>query len=74
MGVGGRALAYDPSGTALDRLVRMQDREFGQGAGDVYREELALLRAEVARLRAELASAENCYYWRRNDCTPNDSE
>ena len=41
------------------------------------REELARLRGlevEVVRLRAELASAENCYHWRRNQCTPNDSE
>lgn len=36
--------------------------------------EIERLRAEVERLRAELASAESCYHWRRNDCSPNDSE
>lgn len=36
--------------------------------------EVERLRAEVERLRADVASAENCYHWRRNDCTPNDSE
>lgn len=29
---------------------------------------------EIVALRAEVASAENCYHWRRNDCTPNDSD
>jgi hypothetical protein len=36
--------------------------------------EVRRLRAENERLRADVASAEGCYHWRRNDCTPNDSE